>query len=132
MDSGKRAAIGHFVSSGRVLFPSGIFQLCSNYYKVFRRLSKKITENLCSGWFLFYRQDSTVNLATFDGIFLNHSKSIVVLSSTLKRSPNFQVFALIRAVLFCLGFSAKIKPSQHNIPPPPPKIRLGARMLTWF
>ena len=30
---GKRAALGHFVPSGWALFPSGIFQLCSNYYK---------------------------------------------------------------------------------------------------
>ena len=33
MPSGKRAALGHFVPSGRALFPSGIFHLCSNYYK---------------------------------------------------------------------------------------------------
>ena len=30
---GKRAALGNFVPLGRALFPSGIIQLCSNYYK---------------------------------------------------------------------------------------------------
>ena len=40
MASGKRAALGHFVPSGRALFPSGFFQLCSNYYKD-RRVEKE-------------------------------------------------------------------------------------------
>ena len=35
MALGKRAALGHFVLSGRALFPSGIFQLCSTNYKGF-------------------------------------------------------------------------------------------------
>ena len=33
MASGKRAALEQFVPSGRVLFLSGILQLCSNYYE---------------------------------------------------------------------------------------------------
>ena len=33
MASGKRTTLGHFVPSGPPLFSSGIFQLCSNYYK---------------------------------------------------------------------------------------------------
>ena len=36
--SGKRAALGHFVPSGRALFSSRIFQLCANYYIVSRLL----------------------------------------------------------------------------------------------
>ena len=45
----------------------------------------KVTEYLCSGWVFFFRQTSTFYLAIFDGIFLYHSKSIVVLSLNLKR-----------------------------------------------
>ena len=35
--------------------------------------------------FFFFRQISTFYLAIFDGIYLHHSKGIVVLSSNLKR-----------------------------------------------
>ena len=45
----------------------------------------KVTEYLCSGWFFFFRRISAFYLAIFDGIFLYHSKGIVVLSSNLKK-----------------------------------------------
>ena len=46
----------------------------------------KVTEYLCSGWVIFFfRQIFIFYLAIFDGIFLYHSKGIVVLSLNLKR-----------------------------------------------
>ena len=54
------------------------------FFLIVPTFDTKVTEDLCSGGFFFFRQNSTFKLAIFDGIFFYYSKGIVVLSLNLK------------------------------------------------
>ena len=64
------------------------------------RLSKKVTEYLCSDGF-FFRQFSIFQLAIFDECMLNQLKGIVVLSSTLKVISPGSFFGELRDFYDC-------------------------------
>ena len=53
--------------------------------KVVSTFDTKVTDYLCSGWVFFLQTNFDFLTSHFDGIFLYHSKGIIVLSLNLKK-----------------------------------------------